>query len=250
MPEAWLVSNLALPFHCIMQIWVSKQTGHHNHKSSAVTKWKIPKMNVQKKASIKEKGARHLNVFLVVRGPELDTVLNVSPHQCQVQRDNHFSGPAGHTISDTGQDAIGLLGHLVTLLAHVQMAVDQHPQVLFHWDSLQTLFPQPVALHGVIVTKGQDPAPDRIESHTVCLGPSILPVQIPLQSLSAFQQINIPAQLGKLIEVALDPLIQFINKILNRTRPKTESPLNTTSDANWMWQSSAPLSGPGYPASF
>ena len=75
---------------------------------------------------------QHLNVFLVVRGPKLNTVLEVSPHQCQVQGHNHFPTPAGHTICDTRQDAIGLLGCLGTLLAHVQMAVYQHSQVLFH----------------------------------------------------------------------------------------------------------------------
>jgi len=37
----------------------------------------------------------------------------------------------GHTIPGTSQDAAGLLGHLGTLLAHGQPAVDQHPKVLF-----------------------------------------------------------------------------------------------------------------------
>ena len=42
---------------------------------------------------------------------------------------DHFPVPAGHAISDASQDAIGLLGHLGTLLAHVQPAGDQPPQV-------------------------------------------------------------------------------------------------------------------------
>ncbi|KAF1539665.1 Clusterin-associated protein 1, partial [Eudyptula minor] len=58
------------------------------------------------------------------------------------------NGPAGHTVSDTGQNTIGLLGRLGTLLAHVQPAVDQHPQVLFRQAAFQPLFPKPVALHG------------------------------------------------------------------------------------------------------
>jgi len=49
--------------------------------------------------------------------------------------------PAGHTVPDTSQDAIGLLGHLGTLLAHVQLAVDQHPQVLFCWAAFLKLSP-------------------------------------------------------------------------------------------------------------
>ena len=48
----------------------------------------------------------------VVRGTKLYTALKVQPHQSWVQRDNHLPAPAGNTISDTSQDAIGLLGHL------------------------------------------------------------------------------------------------------------------------------------------
>ncbi|KAJ7402269.1 hypothetical protein BTVI_88044 [Pitangus sulphuratus] len=55
---------------------------------------------------------QHLKVPLAVG------IQTVQPHQqCQVQRDNHFPGPAGLTLPDTSQDAIGLLGHLGTLLA-------------------------------------------------------------------------------------------------------------------------------------
>ncbi|PKU36204.1 hypothetical protein llap_13492 [Limosa lapponica baueri] len=84
---------------------------------------------------------QHLNVFLVVMGPKLDIVFEVEPHQCRAQGDNHCPSPAGYTIPDTGQDAVGLLGHLDTLLAHVQLAVDQHPQVLLHQAVFQPLFP-------------------------------------------------------------------------------------------------------------
>jgi len=40
-----------------------------------------------------------------------------------VSTSNHFPAPAGCTISDTSQEAIGLLGHMGTLLAHVQLPV-------------------------------------------------------------------------------------------------------------------------------
>ncbi|KAK4829622.1 hypothetical protein QYF61_005749 [Mycteria americana] len=100
---------------------------------------------------------QHLNVSLVVGGPKLNTVFKVQSHQCRVQGHNHFRSPAGHTIPDTSQDAIGLLGHLGTLLAHIQAAVNQHPQVLLCQAAFQPLFPKPVALHGVAVTQVQDP---------------------------------------------------------------------------------------------
>ena len=39
---------------------------------------------------------QHLNVLLVVRGPKLNTVLGVQPHQCQVQGHDPLPTPAGH----------------------------------------------------------------------------------------------------------------------------------------------------------
>ncbi|KAK4823681.1 hypothetical protein QYF61_005652 [Mycteria americana] len=139
---------------------------------------------------------QHLNVPLVVGGPKLNTVFEVRPHQCRVQGHDHIPSPAGHAIFDTSQDAIGFLGHLGTLLAHIQLAVNQHPQVLFCRAAFQPLFPKPVALHGVAVAQVQDLALGLVKPHTVGLGPSIQPVQVPLQSLPTLKHINTPAQLG------------------------------------------------------
>ncbi|KAK4818922.1 hypothetical protein QYF61_022099 [Mycteria americana] len=141
---------------------------------------------------------QHLNVSLVLRGPKLNTVFEVQPHQCRVQGHDHFPSPAGHTIFDTSQDAIGFLGHLGTLLAHIQPAVNQHPQVLLCQAAFQPLFPKPVALHGVVVA-----------------------------------QINTPAQLGvicKLTEGALDPFIQIIDKDIKQDWPQYSALGNTTCD--------------------
>ncbi|KAJ7421511.1 hypothetical protein WISP_42078 [Willisornis vidua] len=74
------------------------------------------------------------------------------------------------TILDTGQDAIDLFDHLGTLLAHVQLTVDQHPQVLFQGATFQPVFPKPVALHGVVVTEVQDLAFGLVEPYTIGLG--------------------------------------------------------------------------------
>ncbi|KAK4827229.1 hypothetical protein QYF61_015399 [Mycteria americana] len=84
---------------------------------------------------------QHLNVSLVVGGPKLNTAFEVRPHQCRVQGHDHFPSPAGHAIFDTSQDATGFLGHLGTLLAHIQLAVNQHPQVLLCQAAFQPLFP-------------------------------------------------------------------------------------------------------------
>ncbi|KAK4828029.1 LOW QUALITY PROTEIN: hypothetical protein QYF61_022806 [Mycteria americana] len=148
---------------------------------------------------------QHLNVSLVVRGPKLNTVF---------EGHDHFPSPAGHTIFDTSQDAIGFLGHLGTLLAHIQ---------------LTPLFPKPVALHGVAVAQVQDLAHSLVEPHTIDLGPSILPVQ----SFPLLKQINTPTQLGvicKLTEGALDPLVQIIDKDIKQNWPQHRALGNTACD--------------------
>ncbi|KAK4817206.1 hypothetical protein QYF61_003599 [Mycteria americana] len=119
-----------------------------------------------------------LNVSLVARGPTLNPAFEVRPHQCRVQGHDHCPTPAGHAIPDTSQDAIGFLGHLGTLLAHIQAAVDQHPQVLLCWAAFQPLFPKPVALHGVAVAHVQDLALGLVEPQTIDLSPWIQPVQV------------------------------------------------------------------------
>ncbi|KAK4830578.1 hypothetical protein QYF61_011756 [Mycteria americana] len=121
---------------------------------------------------------QHLNVSLVVRGPKLNTVFEVRPHQCRVQGHDHFPSPAGHAIFHTSQDAIGFLGHLGTLLAHIQAAVNQHPQVFLCRAAFQPLFPKSVALHGIAVAQVQDLALSLVEPHAIDLGPLIQPVQV------------------------------------------------------------------------
>ncbi|KAK4813638.1 hypothetical protein QYF61_014398 [Mycteria americana] len=176
---------------------------------------------------------QHLNVSLVGRGAALNTGFEVRPHQGRVQGHDHCPSPAGHTISDTSQDAIGFLGHLGTLLAHSQAAVNQHPQVLLCLAAFQPLFPKPVALHGVAVAQVQDPALGLVEPHTIGPSPSIQPVQIPLQSLPTLKQINTPTQLGvicKLTEGALDPLVQIIDKDVKQNWPQHRALGNTACD--------------------
>ncbi|KAK4828815.1 LOW QUALITY PROTEIN: hypothetical protein QYF61_000872, partial [Mycteria americana] len=96
----------------------------------------------------------------------------------------------------TIQDAVGRLGHLGTLLAHIQLAVDQYPQVLFSQAAFQPLFPKSVALHGVVVT----------------------------QSLPPLKQVNIPAQLGVICKLTVHsiPSSRSLIKKLSRTSPNRE----------------------------
>ena len=92
----------------------------------------------------------------------------------------YFPSPAHHTIPDTSQDAIGLLGHLGTLLAHIQPTVQQYTKVPFHQAAFQPLLPKPVGLPGVVVTKMQDPTLGPIETRAAILGPSIHSIHVPL----------------------------------------------------------------------
>ncbi|KAK4808358.1 hypothetical protein QYF61_026961 [Mycteria americana] len=122
-----------------------------------------------------------LHVSLGVRGPKLNTAFEVRPHQCRVQGHDHFPSPAGHANFDTSQDAIGFLGHLGTLLAHIQPAVDQHPQVLLCLAAFQPLFPkdaeqpqlpQPLPISLVLQTLPQlrCPSLDTLQPLNVSLG--------------------------------------------------------------------------------
>jgi len=109
---------------------------------------------------------------------------------------------------------LAFLGHLGTLLAHVQSAVNQHPKILFHLAASQPLLPKPVTLHGVVVTEVQDTPFSLVETPTTGLGASIQSAQILLQSLPSLK-INTPTQFGvicKLTEGALNPLIQIVGE--------------------------------------
>ncbi|KAK4824033.1 hypothetical protein QYF61_009624 [Mycteria americana] len=124
---------------------------------------------------------------------------------------------------------LAFLGHLGTLLAHIQAAVNQHSQVLLCQAAFQPLFPKPVALHGVAVAQVQDLALSFVEPHTTGPRPSIQPVQ----SLPTLKQINTPAQLGvicRLTEGALNPFVQIIDKDVKQNWPQHRALGNTTCD--------------------
>ena len=53
---------------------------------------------------------QQVHVFLVLRTPELNAVLQVRSHQSRVEGQNHLSRPAGHASPDAAQDTVGPLG--------------------------------------------------------------------------------------------------------------------------------------------
>ncbi|KAK4814520.1 hypothetical protein QYF61_021621 [Mycteria americana] len=72
-----------------------------------------------------------------IEGPNTEHSIRGAASPVPSTGDDHCPTPAGHTIADTSQDAVGLLGHLGTLLAHIQAAVNQRPQVLLCWAAFQ-----------------------------------------------------------------------------------------------------------------
>jgi len=83
------------------------------------------------------------------------------------------------------------------------------------------------------MTKVQDPALDLVKAHTSGLSPLIQPVQIPLQGLSAFRQMDTSSQLDvicKLTEGDSIPSSRSSVTISNRASTSTEpweTPLKT-----------------------
>ena len=116
-----------------------------------------------------------LKFFLLVKSPKLNTVLEVQPHQSWVQWDNHLPAPAGCTISDTGQNAIGFLAawHTAGLCSSERQPTSPHS---FPPLSVPATLPKALALPGVVVIKVKDLAVGLVEFHPTGLSLSIQPV--------------------------------------------------------------------------
>lgn len=57
------------------------------------------------------------------------------------QQNSTISSPEGSAGPDASQDTGSPFGCQVTLLSHIQLAINQNPKPLFHWASLQPLTP-------------------------------------------------------------------------------------------------------------
>ena len=83
---------------------------------------------------------------------------------------------AAYAISDTSQDATVLLGNLG---AHCWLMFSQlSTNTSRFFSSVQPLCPKAVALHGFVVTKGQDLALGLVKPHTTSLSPLIKPILV------------------------------------------------------------------------
>lgn len=127
--------------------------------------------------------------------------------------DNHFANPAVHTISDTNQNATDLLGHRGPLLAHVQTAVDHHPQVLLCWGTFRPLPQAYTTAWGCYMTQVLLLPFSPVECHAIGHSPVILPIQILLQSHPTLKQVKTPTQLAVVCRPTDGALNLFINII-------------------------------------
>ncbi|KAJ7414031.1 hypothetical protein WISP_86878 [Willisornis vidua] len=144
-----------------------------------------------------------LSVFIDVK---LNTGFKVRPHQCHVQRDKHCPSPC-HPVPDTGQGASGL-GHLGTLLAHVQLLSTSTPRSL-STGQLSSHFPQAYSMACGWCDLGPRLAFCHFEPqpiYTVCPDPSAEP------SCPPADQNSFPTWCSIQTDCALNSLIQIINE--------------------------------------
>jgi len=74
--------------------------------------------------------SQQLHVCPVLRAPELDAGLWVGSHQSRAEGQNPLPRPAGHAAGDAAHDTVGFQGCKCTVQGHVELLVNQHPQVL------------------------------------------------------------------------------------------------------------------------
>ncbi|TRZ17326.1 hypothetical protein HGM15179_009775 [Zosterops borbonicus] len=139
---------------------------------------------------------QHFNVFLVMKGRKLKIELSLTSAEYRATFTSLVLLATLLLIQARMPLATLACGHT---LAHVQL-LSLH---LFHQETFNSLCTQPVVLPGVVATQGQDPELGIVEPHTTGLSPLIQPVQIPLQSLSNMQHINVPSQHGGVHELTV-----------------------------------------------
>ncbi|GAB0186614.1 mitochondrial enolase superfamily member 1 [Grus japonensis] len=174
---------------------------------------------------------QQFHVLCMLGTPELDTVLQVGSHQNRVEGQDHLPLPAGHASFDAAQDTVGFLGCKRTLPAHVELFINQHPQVLLLRAAFNPFLAQPVVVLGIALTHMQDLALGLVELHEFRMGPPLQPVKVPLDGIPSLQRVNHTTQLGvigKLAEGALDPTVHVTDKDVKQHWSQYRPLRNTT----------------------
>ncbi|GAB0208383.1 cAMP-dependent protein kinase inhibitor alpha [Grus japonensis] len=116
---------------------------------------------------------------------------------------------------------VGFLGCKHILPAHVELLINQYPQVLLLKATLNPLSAQPVVVLGIVPTHVQDLALGLVELHAVLMASPLQPVKVPLDGIPSLQHVDHTTQLGvvsKLAEGALDPTVHVANKDIKQCR--------------------------------
>jgi len=75
-------------------------------------------------------------------------------------------------------------------MGHVELLVNQHPQVLVLRAALHPFITLPNLIPGVAPAQVQDLAPGLVEPHEVCTGPLLKPVHVPLDGMLSLRCVN------------------------------------------------------------
>ena len=101
---------------------------------------------------------QQVRVSPVLSNPHVDAILPVRPQQCTAEGQDHLPRPAGHAA----QGMVGFLYCEGTLLAHVQLATQQYPQVFLGRAVLSAFILQPIMVVRVVLTQVRGRALHRI----------------------------------------------------------------------------------------
>lgn len=110
-------------------------------------------------------------------------------------------------------------------MAHVELLVNKHPQVLLPRGALHLFSAQPVLLLGISLIEVQHLALGLVEIPKVHTGPSLNPVKVLLDGSPALQHVDLikhPCVIGKRAEGALNPTILVATKMLKSAGPNTD----------------------------
>ena len=83
-----------------------------------------------------------LDIFLGLWVPGLYMVLQVGPHECREEGNNHLPLFGGHCSYDAARHTVGLLGCKSTLLAHIHLFIHKDIQILLCRAALKEIFSQ------------------------------------------------------------------------------------------------------------
>ncbi|GAB0206720.1 mitochondrial enolase superfamily member 1 [Grus japonensis] len=168
----------------------------------------------------------------VLGPPELDAVLQVGSLKSGVEGQDHLPRPAGHSsVFDAAQDTVGFLGCKHTLLTHVELLINQYPQVLLLRAAFNPFSTQPIVVLGNAPTHVQDLALGLVELHAVHTGSPLQPVKVPLDGIPPLQGVDHTTQLGvvgNLAEGALDPTVHLPDKDVEQCRSQDRPLRNAT----------------------